>query len=268
VHGPKNEANRTKRDSSHVRVSAGVRTGVTGLAQGTTVLKGNHPVEAETLGPVVRADANLPLNMPITFALRNRAELERLLSDLQNPTSPQFHHWLSPAEFNRRFGPRDADVAAVVDWLRTEGFNGISVNRAGRSVSFSGTVAQAERTFTVSIATFGKSQVFANINDPVIPARFAEVIAGIHGLDNMARVVPLSHGSPQFVPAPAPSSLGSQSMALALSTFARLIRERLTEKYHLLRPAKYSDSDPGPKPCPNVIVQKSDLSLYCADLNS
>ena len=30
---------------------------VTGFAQDTTVLKGNHPVEAETLAPVGRADA-------------------------------------------------------------------------------------------------------------------------------------------------------------------------------------------------------------------
>ena len=70
--------------------------------------------------------------MSVTFALRNRAALDRLLSELQDPTSPQYHNWLSPAEFNRRFGPRDADVTAVVDWLRAEGFNGISVNRAER----------------------------------------------------------------------------------------------------------------------------------------
>ncbi len=190
---------------------------VTGFAQDITVLKGNHPIEAETLGPVGRADANRSLTMSITFALRNRAALGRLLSELQDPTSPQFHNWLSPAEFNRRFGPRDADVTAVVDWLGTEGFTGISVNRAGHSVSFSGTVAQAERTFTVSIATFGKGQVFANTNDPVIPARFADVITGIHGLDNMLRAVPAKHGSPRPAPLPAPMSRKSHPLQLALA---------------------------------------------------
>ena len=190
---------------------------VTSFAQDITVLKGNHPVEAETLGPVGRADANRSLNMSITFALRNRAALDELLSELQDPTSPQFHNWLSPSEFNRRFGPRDTDVTAVVDWLRTEGFIGISVNRAGHSVSFSGTVAQAERTLTVSIATFGKGLVFANTNDPVIPTRFANTIAGIHGLDNMVRTIPVEHGSPRPAPIPAPMSRKSRPLQLALA---------------------------------------------------
>jgi subtilase family serine protease len=41
--------------------------------------------------------------MSITFALRNRQQLNQVLSDLQDPASPQFHHWLTPDEFNRDF---------------------------------------------------------------------------------------------------------------------------------------------------------------------
>jgi pseudomonalisin len=192
-----------------------------GGAQDAMVLRGNHPAEAETATQVGRADENRVLNMSITFALRNRQQLNQVLSDLQDPASPQFHHWLTPAEFNRRFGPRDADVSAVIDWLRAEGFTVNSVNRAERFVSFGATVAQAEHSFAVSIATFGNGQLFANVNDPAIPARFADTIAGIHGLDNMLRVVPLHNdfqkNDKPKVHAQSSSALGSsQLLASAL----------------------------------------------------
>jgi subtilase family serine protease len=94
------------------------------------------------------------------------------------PRSPKYHQWLTPKEFNRRFGPRDADVDGVVDWLRGEQFSVDMVNRPEHYVRFHGTVSQAERTFSVSIETFGSGQVFANTSDQVIPVRFASVRIG------------------------------------------------------------------------------------------
>ena len=48
----------------------------------------------------------------------------------EHGVAPQFHHWLTSAEFEQRFGPRDADVNAVAAWLRAEGFTINSINRA------------------------------------------------------------------------------------------------------------------------------------------
>src|ERR1700739_1122067 len=60
------------------------------------------------------ADLNLPMeNMILSLAPRAsaKADLDTLLADLQNPKSPNFHHFLSPQEFGLRFGPSDQDVA-------------------------------------------------------------------------------------------------------------------------------------------------------------
>jgi len=175
-------------------------TTVNGVAEPAISLRGNHPVAAETLRQVGRADPNQALHMSITFALRNRAELETLLSEQQNPRSPEFHHWLTPKEFNQRFGPREADINLVVDWLRREGFGSVSLRKDERYVSFTGTVAQAEHSFSVSISTFGHGRVFANVNDPLIPTRFRAIVGGIHGLDNMAHARPASTLLPQSMP--------------------------------------------------------------------
>jgi hypothetical protein len=47
-------------------------------------------------GPV---SANDDLSLSVTFQARNGSALEETLSDLYDPTSPNFHHWLTPEEF-------------------------------------------------------------------------------------------------------------------------------------------------------------------------
>src|SRR5690242_2197729 len=45
------------------------------------------------------ADPNLRLKVALQLPLRNQAELTRLLHDLYDPGSPQFHKYLSVSEF-------------------------------------------------------------------------------------------------------------------------------------------------------------------------
>jgi len=157
----------------------------------TVTLKGNHPPDVATLTSVGDADPNQRLSMEIRFAVRNQAELDQLLADQQNPSSPNFHKWLATGEYNRRFGPRPTDVDAVSEWLKSEG---LTVEPSSNStLKFSGTVAQAEHAFSTRIARFGDGTTYANLDDPSIPARFDGVIATVLGLDNMTHAVPASH---------------------------------------------------------------------------
>src|SRR5579864_4501508 len=50
-----------------------------------------------------------------------QAELDTLLADQQNPSSPRFHAWLSPEEFGNRFGLSTGDQAKIAGWLRSRG---------------------------------------------------------------------------------------------------------------------------------------------------
>ena len=145
------------------------------------------PLSSPSLGD---ADPKQRLSMEIRFTTRNKSELDQLLADQQNPSSPNFRKWLSSGEYNRRFGPSQADIDAVSEWLRREGF---TVEPASNGMlKFSGTVAQAEHAFSTRIARFGDGSTYANVDDPSIPARFEGVIATVLGLDNMTRAVPAS----------------------------------------------------------------------------
>jgi len=160
-----------------------------GRAADTALLTGNHPHEAETLPSVGDANPAMALSMEIRFAPRNQTELNQLLAGQQNPASPNYHQWLKTGEYEQRFGARQSDIDAIAEWLKSEGFTVESTS--GGYIQFSGTVAQAERTFATRIARFGDGNTYANVNDPSIPARFAGVIGNILGLDNMMHAVPV-----------------------------------------------------------------------------
>src|SRR5579884_2567795 len=79
-------------------------------------MTGNHPSQAATLSPLAHANPSSLLNLQISLGLRNRSALEHLLLEQQDPVSPNYHRWLTPAEFDARFGPSQVDLEAVAQW--------------------------------------------------------------------------------------------------------------------------------------------------------
>ena len=53
-------------------------------------------------------------------------------------------------------------------------------------LEFTGSVEQVQRTFAVTIASFGNGDSYANTADPLIPADSPNVIGAVTGMDNMA----------------------------------------------------------------------------------
>src|SRR5262249_22881835 len=147
---------------------------------------GNHPDEAaELTGAEVAADR--PLRITVTLALRNRDQLEELIAQQQNPSSPQYHRWLTPEEFSDRFGPTADDRAAIERWLTSSGLSVESVGGPGHEVVAAADGETVEKTFAVKIATSSDGATFANLNDPEVPASVAPLIGSIRGLGNTLR---------------------------------------------------------------------------------
>jgi subtilase family serine protease len=156
-------------------------------------LRGNIPAEATTHSPVAHADPSMQLNMQVTLGLRNRAQLDQLLQDQENPASPRYYQWLTPAQFTARFGPSQQNLDAVVQWLRARGLKVTSASLAQRYVRFTGAVADAQQAFGTNIMVFGNGNAYSNITEPAIPAQFTGVITAVSGLDNFLHSMAFSH---------------------------------------------------------------------------
>ena len=159
-------------------------------------LRGNLSRAAGGLASTREAPADQPLDLKVILAPRDRAGLSRLLEEQQDPGSPQYHRWLTPAEFGARFGPRETDFRAVEAWMRQQGFTITSADLPRRYILARGSVLQAERAFQVRIVASSDGRSFGNFQEPWIPARFDGVIAHVDGLDNLIATVPVFAARP------------------------------------------------------------------------
>lgn len=152
------------------------------MPAGRIILKGNHPALANRLTSTGEPDPQMPLSMRLTLAVQNRAALDQLVIDQEDPASPRFHQWLTSAEFDADFGPSEAQAGAVTQWLTGQGFHVSGTSIPLRSITFSGTASQVQQAFQTSLKIFAGGSSYANVIDPVIPAQFAGLIARIDGL--------------------------------------------------------------------------------------
>jgi hypothetical protein len=152
-------------------------------------LQGNiHPLAQPQFDRGVEPDS-LPIERML-LVLRPSAEQEAalttLLSNQQNSSSPDFHRWLTPEQFGQRFGPADADLRVVTDWLASQGFQLNNVSRGRTVIEFSGNAGLVRRAFHTEIHRYVENgeEHWANGSDPQIPAALAPVVVGIVSLHN------------------------------------------------------------------------------------
>ena len=122
-------------------------------------------------------------------APEQEAALRQLLDDQQIKSSPNYHNWLTPEQFGQQFGPADADIQALTNWLTSQGFQ-IDHVAAGRTViEFSGTAGLVRQVLHTEIHRFmvNGEERWANVSDPQIPVILAPVVAGIASLHDFPR---------------------------------------------------------------------------------
>jgi subtilase family serine protease len=148
-----------------------------------TTLAGSTRAEiagAQDLGPVPDDTMLEHVLLLMQRSAASEAAADASADALHDPSSPDFHHWLSASEIGQRFGAPPSDIDAVTAWLREAG---LQVNRVlpGRMViDISGSAADIGKAFGTSIHTVVAGGVthIANVSDISLPAALAPMLAG------------------------------------------------------------------------------------------
>ena len=150
-------------------------------------LRGQHPAGGQSpIRSRGRAD-NFPIKdmlLQLQRSPQQERDLQKLINDLHDPSSPDFHHWLTAKEFGESFGLANQDLDTIERWLEQYGFKVNVVYESGLLIDFSGTAGQVREAFHTSIHRLdvkGKKH-FANVSDPKIPAALAPAVKGIVSL--------------------------------------------------------------------------------------
>ena len=158
----------------------------------TVQLKGNvHPLARPEFDRGAVADSQPMTRMLLTLqrSAEQETALQQMMDAQQTKGSASYHAWLTPAQFGTQFGPSDADVQAVTDWLTRQGFQVAKVAAGRNAIEFSGNVAQVRNAFHTEIHKFsvnGEERI-ANVSEPAIPAALAPVVKGVAALNTFPR---------------------------------------------------------------------------------
>jgi hypothetical protein len=148
----------------------------TGLAPRLGVLPGSQKLQ-------------LSLNLPV----RNQDQLDDLLAQLQDPSSPNYHKYLSVSEYTERFGPTQADYDEVVSWAQANGYTVTETAPNRRLVNVEAPVSVINRTLHVTMSQYAhpteNRAFFAADREPQV--NVGVQLLHVTGLDNFQR--PFNH---------------------------------------------------------------------------
>lgn len=136
-----------------------------------------------------RVSGNMELHhVSIAFRLSQaqQEDIDQLLAEQQDPSSANYHKWLTPDQYADRFGLTPNDAAEVVAWLNSQGLTVESVSRGRTEIFFSGSAAQIEAALHTELHHYlvnGETH-FANASEPSLPSAFAGMVQSFRNLDD------------------------------------------------------------------------------------
>jgi subtilase family serine protease len=112
--------------------------------------------------------------------------LQTFLSSQQDRHSPNYHKWLTPEDFGKRFGVADSDVQSVSGYLSSQGMRVGRVYRNRMAIEMEATAGQIRSAFQTEIHAYavGGKTYYANNSNPQIPSALSKVVAGFASLNS------------------------------------------------------------------------------------
>ncbi len=146
----------------------------------------NTPAYVATATNLRAEDPTQTIEVSIWLNPHNRAVLDALASDLYNPNSPNYRHWLKSSEIAARFAPTAAEAGIVQDFLESHNLKVVRVGPNNFYVRGRGTVADVEKAFRVQLNDYqvGNKVLRASANDPYIEGPASALVQSVSGLDS------------------------------------------------------------------------------------
>ena len=156
------------------------------LRAAQTILPGHVPPVVQGLQATGPVPANQQIRLALELGMRNKDDLAALLEQLDDPTSPTYHRYLTTEQFADMFGPTAQDHQAVIDFAQTNGFEVVGTFPNRLIVDVTASAANVESAFSLKLFLYQdptSSRVFRAPNvDPSVPSTLP--IVDIGGLDD------------------------------------------------------------------------------------
>lgn len=170
------------------------------------------PAAVSNLQPIGRLASNTPLTLEIALPWRNVEQLPALIEEIYDPASTNYHHYLTPQQFNEKFAPTAADYQALITFAQTRGLHVTQTFPDSTLLVVSGTVIDVENAFHTRLQVYPHPHENRNFFAPEIEPSLdlSVTVQTISGLDNLVVPRPMSlHRKPQTTTAQPNAFTGS-----------------------------------------------------------
>jgi hypothetical protein len=143
----------------------------------------NLPAGTDHLGA---APADQVLDLDVALAGRDPAGLAQAVSAVSTPGSPDYHHYVSAAQFAAAYGPSPSAVALVSSTLRSEGLTVGTPDHGSILLPVHGTASAVSAAFGTpleQIQTPQGSRALVNTASPEVPSSLSGLVTGVVGLN-------------------------------------------------------------------------------------
>lgn len=182
-------------------IAVGLTTLVVPVAHGATTAAPSTVRLANTVVPnlaraalVGAVPSTQHIQVTVGLAHPNAAGEAALEKALYDKSSPAYHRFLTPAQYASRFGVSDATYNRVTGWLTRDGLTVGYANPSHTQVLVEGTVAQAEKTFDVTLNNYTLSGHSFRANPAAALAPSG--VNAILGLQTVTNYVLPQHNAP------------------------------------------------------------------------
>lgn len=160
-------------------------------SSGRAKLAGSAPTWANAKNYRSAADPSSDVGFRVYLGWNNPSAVQALAQAVSDPHSASYGKYLSAGQFRQQFAPSQAQVAAVQNWLRSQGFSIVYTPTNNHYVSAEGTVAQAAAAFGTSFGMYNVDGLTLRSpsSDVTIPSSLAGTVDGVIGLDDSAQFV-------------------------------------------------------------------------------
>ena len=96
-------------------------------------------------------DLSKQINVTFWLKQHDKAGLDEMVRQMYDRNSPNYHHWLTPKEYEARFAPSAAEMAIVKQHLAANNLKVVYTDKLNHAVTARGAVADVERATGVQL---------------------------------------------------------------------------------------------------------------------
>ncbi|MHB8565795.1 MAG: NosD domain-containing protein [Nitrososphaerales archaeon] len=136
------------------------------------------------------------INVGVILPPKDSLGLNLFLNSLYNPSSSNYHHFLTSSQFSELYGPDSSEGSLLISYFESQGLVASIDPSNSYIVRATGTARGISNAFNVEMQTYQYrgSSFFSPTISPRLPAQFSNVQM-VYGLDDFA-----SHSQPSAVP--------------------------------------------------------------------